>query len=57
MGQVEGRGWQISALCGVRRMPIANAIAALAATSPDEKCGILVTDIRPKPVECMIKYY
>ena len=33
------------------------AIAALAATSPDEKYSILVTDIRAKPVECMIKYY
>ena len=41
----------------MRREKDADAIAALAAISPDEKCGILVTDIRPIPVECMIKYY
>ena len=35
----------------------ANAIAALAAIALDEKYSILVTDIRPQPVEYMIKYY
>ena len=34
----------------MRREKDANAVAAPAATSPDEKCGILVTDIRPIPV-------
>ena len=41
----------------MRREKDAIAIAALAAMSPDEKCSILVSDIRPKPVEYMIKYY